>query len=263
MNRSALNRATESSDSPTPGYLYVDIAKSAAASPVASQEVVSFLINRLQSKKHPNIKYKCLKVIAKTSESSLTRGQFKRSVVQDARAVGAIKECLNFRGPPDPVRGEEPFQKVREAAKEALEAVYTDTPSNEMALPQTGNYGGIGGGGASSSYGASPHSGGGYNGPPGGGWGGGGGGGGGSVGVGGGGAGGGPRKMEGIGNPMFKDQQSKGGAGSMSIGQVAAVAGETIVGMIRDPLARNAPTPPPQNRGGQGGYGGPNNTVSL
>jgi len=71
-------------------------------------------------------------------------------------------------------------------------------------------------------------------------------GGGGSGGVGGGGAGGGPRKMEGIGNPMFKDQQSKGGAGSMSIGQVAAVAGETIVGMIRDPLARNAPTPPPR-----------------
>eukprot|EP00568_Trieres_chinensis_P009410 CAMPEP_0183295816 /NCGR_PEP_ID=MMETSP0160_2-20130417/3629_1 /TAXON_ID=2839 ORGANISM="Odontella Sinensis, Strain Grunow 1884" /NCGR_SAMPLE_ID=MMETSP0160_2 /ASSEMBLY_ACC=CAM_ASM_000250 /LENGTH=99 /DNA_ID=CAMNT_0025457349 /DNA_START=167 /DNA_END=463 /DNA_ORIENTATION=+ len=99
MDRTALNRATESSDSPTPGYLYVDIAKSAAASPVASQEIVAYLIKRLQ-KNNPNVKHKVLKVIAKTAESPVTRGLFKRALSQDARAVGAIKECLGFRGPP-------------------------------------------------------------------------------------------------------------------------------------------------------------------
>ena len=30
-NRSALARATDSSDAPTPGYLYLDIAKNAAS----------------------------------------------------------------------------------------------------------------------------------------------------------------------------------------------------------------------------------------
>lgn len=240
MDRNALSRATEASDSPTPGYLFVDIAKSAAASPAASLEIVQYLVRRLQSKNNPNVKYKCLKVISKTADAAVTRGQFKRAVAQDPRAVAAIKECLQFRGPPDPVRGEEPYQKVRDAAKEALEAVYSDTPSSSDAGagPGPGTYAGIGGGGISGSYGMSPHAAGG--------------GGMGGYGVSGGAqapGGGGPRKMEGIGNPMYKDprlEQSQGGGG-MTIGEMAKAAGETVVAMAKDPLAKNVPTAPPRH----------------
>lgn len=250
MDRNALSRATEASDSPTPGYLYVDIAKSAAASPTASLEIVQYLIRRLKTKNNPNVKFKCLKVITKTAESAVTRGHFKRAVAQDPSAVAAIKECLQFRGPPDPVRGDQPYQKVQEAAKEALEAVYSDSPSSSDAGagPGPGTYAGIGGGGISGSYGVSPHA-------SAGGMGGYGSSGGGPV-PGGGGEG--PRKMEGIGNPMYKDprlDQSQGqGIGNMSVREMAKAAGETVVAMAKDPLARNVPMGPPRT---QSSYAGP------
>jgi hypothetical protein len=208
MDRGLLTRATEGTDAPTPGYLYLDIAKNAASSPVACQEIATFLTRRLQTKKNHNVKYKCLKVIAKTAESPVTRGQFKRAICQDPTAVAAIKEALNFRGPPDPARGDEIYQRVRTTAKEALDAIYSDTPAAV-------------GGGVSSSYGSSSYAGGGGSGMP---------------------APGGPRKMEGIGNPRFKDPRLEPQGpdlANMTIGELAKEAGSTIVGMIRDPLAKN------------------------
>lgn len=49
--------------------------------------------------------------------------------------------------------------------------------------------------------------------------------------------------MEGIGNPMFKDPRldpQPSGLANISIDQAVREAKETIVGMIKDPLARNA-----------------------
>eukprot|EP00542_Grammatophora_oceanica_P011793 CAMPEP_0194045190 /NCGR_PEP_ID=MMETSP0009_2-20130614/16554_1 /TAXON_ID=210454 /ORGANISM="Grammatophora oceanica, Strain CCMP 410" /LENGTH=125 /DNA_ID=CAMNT_0038689969 /DNA_START=48 /DNA_END=422 /DNA_ORIENTATION=+ len=125
MDRTLLSRATDSSDAPTPGYLYVDIAKNAASSPVACQEMAQYLCRRLQNKQSPNIKFKVLKVICKTAQSPQTRGHFQRAISQDASAVSAIKAALQFRGPMDPARGDEPNQRVRTAAKEALDAIYS------------------------------------------------------------------------------------------------------------------------------------------
>ena len=212
-DRSLLARATEGTRAPTPGYLYLDIAKNAASSPMAAQEIARYLTNRLASKHNANIKYKCLKVIAKTAESPVTRGQFKRAVVQDPQSVGAIKEALQFRGPPDPARGDEPFQRVREAAKEALDAIYSDNPTS-LSVPSADYGGGIG---LSSAPGQ-------------------------------------PRRMEGIGNPMFKDPRLEQPTGSTTAGDILREAGETIVGMIKDPLARNVDIPPPRSSS-MPGYG--------
>jgi hypothetical protein len=41
-----------------------------------------------------------------------------------AKKTEAIKECLQFRGPPDPLRGDEIYRRVRDAAKEALDAIF-------------------------------------------------------------------------------------------------------------------------------------------
>ena len=46
-DRNALARATEQSSSPTPGYLYNDIAKQSASSPSISSEILSYLLRRL------------------------------------------------------------------------------------------------------------------------------------------------------------------------------------------------------------------------
>lgn len=235
MDRSLVSRATEGTDAPTPGYLYMDIAKNAGSSPVACQEIAQYLTRRLSSKNNHNIKYKCLKVIAKTAESPLTRGQFKRIICQDPNMVSAIKEALQFRGPPDPARGDEIYERVRTVAKEALDAIYSDTPTSDSTSGGGGGYGGIG-----ASYKPSPYGGiggGGGGAPPQ------------SMG-GGGGMGGSGRRMEGIGNPMYKDPRLEQTQGPPTTAEFLREAGETIVGMIKDPLARNLPQQPRMPHGG-------------
>ena len=224
MDRSLLSRATDGSEAPTPGYLYNDIAKNAASSPVACSEMATYLTRRLSSKNNPNIKYKCLKVIAKVSTDPSTRGLLKRAVTQDPNAVGAIKEALQFRGPPDAARGDELNERVRAAAKEALDAIYSDTPAAESSVGRMGS---------SASYAPSPHS----HVQPGA-----------PISTG---------KMQGIGNPMYADPrlETQKGIANMTLGEVVGTAGETIAAMVKDPLARNVEVPPPRS-GNMGGYSG-------
>jgi len=128
-DRSALARATESTDSPTPGYLYIDIAKSVSVSPIACKDTITYLIRRLQSNKNHNVKFKCLKVITKTAEKCAL---FKREIVCNNEAMSAIKNHLNYSGVPDPVRGDEMYNRVRGAAKDCLDMVYSDSKSESM-----------------------------------------------------------------------------------------------------------------------------------
>lgn len=214
MDRQLLARATENSDAPTPGYMYLDIAKNAASNPSTCADIAKYLTTRLASKNNHNIKYKCLKVISKTCGSPYLRGQFKRCLSQDPNAMTAIKDALQFRGPPDPVRGDEPYERVRTAAKEALDAVYSDTPQdNSGGAPFATS--------VSASYGPSAHqqhAGGGAPAP------------------------GGARRMEGIGNPMFSDprlEPQPKGIANMTAKDVLSEAKETVMGIIKDPLARN------------------------
>jgi hypothetical protein len=243
MDRGMLNRATEGTDAPTPGYLYVDLCKAATSNPTACAEMAQFLTRRLQSKQNPNIKAKCCKVIAKLCEG-VPRNQFRRCIAQDPHAVAAIKETIQFRGPMDPLQGDTKNERVRTNARQALDAVYADAPSSEQSMMphqhqnaavSNGYHGGGGGmGGISSSYGQSPHSSAAYSGGSGGG---------------GGGLGGG-RRMEGIGNPMFQDPRNDpryNGTQPQNIGAVVAEAGEVILGMIKDPLARNIGAPSPSS----------------
>jgi hypothetical protein len=246
MDRQLLARATDSSDAPTPGYLYLDLAKNAASSPTACQEMATYLIRKLQQKSHYNIKFKCCKVMAQLAVSPVTRGQFKRCLAQDANAVSVIKEHLQFRGVPDPARGDEIYERVRVAAKEALDAIYSDTPpppsNTTMNTVPSHAYDSAPYGSGGNHNSMNHHS---------------------SVAS----AGGGGRRMEGIGNPMFPDPRlsqsyannSAGGGTTAIIKDVMREAGQTIVGMIKDPLARGADArynmPRPGNA--SGGYGGP------
>jgi len=205
-DRNALARATEQSSSPTPGYLYNDIAKQSATSPSISAEILSYLIRRL-AKNNSHVKYKVLKTISMVCQNANSRGVFKRTVAQDMQAIKEIKDSLNYRGRPDDIHGDELFERVRTQAKETLDAVYSDEPSSSQMNMSSG----IGGGGG---YGGSSGGGGGYGGSSGGG------------GYGGGGYGAssnggcdnsgmssnammgssaGPKRTEGIGNPMFQD----------------------------------------------------------
>lgn len=184
--------------------------------------MANYLTRRLAAKQNPNIKFKCCKTLAKLCDS-VPRNNFRRCVAQDHEGIQAIKEAMNFRGMPDPVRGDEPNQKVRIAAKEALDAVYRETPSSMEAAPL---------GGAPGSYYSNPAAA--------------------SL----------SSSMQGIGNPRFSDPRLDpryNGSQPQGIQGVVREVGEVIGGMIRDPLARNIEPPPPrQGHAELPRYGGPN-----
>jgi hypothetical protein len=221
MDRSLLARATDGSEAPTPGYLYVDLAKGAAANPSVCQDMVKYLINRLTSKQNVYVKTKACKVLGKLCEQ-VPRNQFRRAVSQDPTAVAAIKAAIAWRGPMDPLQGDAKNEAVRKAARECLDAVYAEQPEGGAGNAGGGGanpYGGYGG--VSSSYGGAPHANGGGPGGP-------------SA-----------RRMEGIGNPMFGDPRlgpqggAPGGNGQQKIQAAVKEASEVVMGMIRDPLARH------------------------
>lgn len=185
----------------------------------------------------------------------------KRSVVQTPAAIGAIKECIAYRGSMDAVTGDQYNVEVREAAKECLDVVYSD--AGEMSATSGGGGGQLQGGGmaglgsntSSGGYGSSSSSGGGYGGgygaPMGG-----------TPGSGmsstattaAGGGGGAPgSRMAGIGNPMFADPRlAQNEAGKLGqLGSMASNVGGAMLGMIKDPLAKSVENLP---SGGVGGY---------
>lgn len=198
-NRQLLARATEGTSAPTPGYLYNDLSQAAQSSPTAASEMVDYLVHRLQSTHNVHTKAKCLTVVSKLCDSSLS---FKRTLAQKPPCVQAIKDGLRHAGPPDPVCGDAYHQKVRAAAQAAVDAVYRADPA-----PAT-----LGGGTVAPHYASPPGS---------------------SMGM----TSSRPR-MEGLGNPRYKDPRLEPAPPS-TIQEVAREAGDVILGMIKDPLARN------------------------
>jgi len=63
--------------------------------------------------------------------------------VEDIKACLGWKKCIlinlrfginvDYRGPPDPLRGDEPYRKVREAAREALDSIFESTAYNNSS----------------------------------------------------------------------------------------------------------------------------------
>ena len=174
MDRSMLARATSSDDAPCPGYLYGEISKMTSQSYEVSQKVQAYLLDRLTKKNH-NVKFKVLNVIKQVCRAG--RPDFKRDM---QRNTAPVKECLQFRGPPDPLRGDEIYKRVRDAAKECMDAIF-DTSTAPASTASSGigsRIRGMGGGEGSSEGGGGGYSGGGgsgYSGASGGGGGGGGG----------------------------------------------------------------------------------------
>ncbi|GKY94426.1 hypothetical protein MPSEU_000408500 [Mayamaea pseudoterrestris] len=212
MNRQLLARATEGTSAPTPGYLYNDLSQAAQSSPTAASEMVDYLVNRLQNTHNVHTKTKSLTVIAKLCDASIA---FKRALAQRPQHVQALKDAVRHQGQPDPVCGDALHAKVRQSAQAALDAVYRADPiqvsnnsSNGATMyhghsPAYGGHSNYSGGGA---YGNNSNAA--------------------------------STRMEGIGNPRYKDPRLEPQVPT-TITEVAREAGDVILGMIKDPLARN------------------------
>ena len=72
------------------------------------------------------------------------RPEFKKDI---GRNLEPIKECLQFKGPPDPLRGDEIYKRVRDLAKETLEAIFdSQAPVVTSSVAASNRIQGIGGG---------------------------------------------------------------------------------------------------------------------
>ncbi len=120
VDRLILARATSSDTSPTPGYLYGEIAKMIYSSNEGCTQVVTYLLKRLR-KPSGVVKLKVLNIVKQVCPKA--ENGFKRAI---RHHIGDVKDCLSFTGPPDPLRGDEIYVLVRSAAKEAIEAVYSN-----------------------------------------------------------------------------------------------------------------------------------------
>lgn len=83
------------------------------------------------------MKKKSLKVLSKIVAHPASRGMMKRTIVQSPAAIATIKEAIAYRGSMDPVNGDTFNAEVREAARECLEVVYSD--SGETTMVHTTN----------------------------------------------------------------------------------------------------------------------------
>jgi len=214
MNRSLLLKATSSDDSPTPGYLYGEIAKMTHQGMEITEKIVKFLIDKIQQNTAV-VKLKVLQVIKHVCRKG--HMTFRR-MIHSPGNIGHVKSCLQFSGPAHPLKGDQPNRAVRDAAKEALEAIFDDstevTPNDSALKQRIQGYGANGMGQApppaapepagyyNSGYSgggrALPSETGGYRPSP---YSGGGGGGGGMVSSGG--------RFQGIGNPNFRDPRNE------------------------------------------------------
>ena len=162
MNHAALLRATKGDMDPLPGYLYNEIAE-LTNDDQKNAKLVDFLVKRL-NKDNANIKLKVLKIIKHVCRKGSS--SFRRAW---AKNTHEIKACLQYRGAPDPLRGDEPSKLVRAEATVALQAVFDssqDEAVSKQALggrikgygnsfPSGGSSGGGSSGGGSSGGGSS------------------------------------------------------------------------------------------------------------
>lgn len=133
MDRSTLNKATSADDTPLPGYLLVEIAKSTFSDLTASQQLADYLLKKLE-RDNPYVKQKVLRIIKHVCEQG--KPDFRRAIQQKSQL---IKSCLTYRGEPDTLKGDAPNKAVREEADAAVKAMFSsDSSSNAYGIHSEG-----------------------------------------------------------------------------------------------------------------------------
>ncbi|XP_065065663.1 AP-4 complex accessory subunit tepsin-like isoform X2 [Rhopilema esculentum] len=119
-----LMKATSADASLPAGHIYDEIANITYESLAHNDVLVEFLTERLK-KASPHVKLKVLLIM----KAVVRKGhkEFQQSLSKQSQG---IREAKNFSGPPDPLHGDAPYVKVREAAGELLELLF-DTDGNQ------------------------------------------------------------------------------------------------------------------------------------
>jgi ENTH domain len=144
-----VDAATSDDEKPTAGFQFNELSKLTYRSVNACQRLQDNLLRRVK-KKSPVVKFKVLRIIKYLLEKGHT--SFRRDLQRRTELIG---ECLQFRGPPDPLRGDAPYQMVRDEAQEVMNLLYIEIDGNNNNSNSGGGgvqmdaFGGGGGGGGS------------------------------------------------------------------------------------------------------------------
>ena len=136
-----LRKATAPDDAAPPGYVFVELCKLTNNDIAVCERMADWLGDKVKTTKAPPVLWKLLLTIKQVARGG--RPEFKR---QMQRHKEAIKACADFRGPPDPLRGNEPYKKVQDASREALEAIFDASGPAPTAGTRISGISGGGGG---------------------------------------------------------------------------------------------------------------------
>ncbi|KAK8803617.1 hypothetical protein WA158_001311 [Blastocystis sp. Blastoise] len=123
-DKALISKATSSDDIPAPGYVLKELVNSTMEGVNKCKSIADALVVRLK-RSEPNVKLKTLKTIKYLIING--RSEFQKEMGTQANL---IKTCLQFQGPPDPLKGDEPYTLVHNAAREVLDCLFDENVRN-------------------------------------------------------------------------------------------------------------------------------------
>ena len=86
---------------------------------ISECQTIEDLVVKKLAKNKPYVKYKALRIVKFLCENGSPN--WRRAW---QRNTDKLRDAQQFRGPPDPIYGDAPYQQVRKAAKDAMQAVF-------------------------------------------------------------------------------------------------------------------------------------------
>eukprot|EP01114_Cavostelium_apophysatum_P023256 TRINITY_DN8709_c0_g1_i1.p1 TRINITY_DN8709_c0_g1~~TRINITY_DN8709_c0_g1_i1.p1 ORF type:complete len:453 (+),score=94.68 TRINITY_DN8709_c0_g1_i1:103-1461(+) len=119
QEKNLVDRVTTNDDQPPSGYILDQIASATFKSMSSCKKVVDVTCSKL-TESSPNVRWKVLKLIRYLLEKG--ERSYRIQLQQNSEL---IRPSLNFNGPPDPFRGDIPYQLVKTEAKEVMRLLFS------------------------------------------------------------------------------------------------------------------------------------------
>mgnify|MGYP001607355637 CR=1 FL=1 len=120
MDKSVLRKALADSEEPTPGYLFRDIAQMTFVDQLTQDKLIQYLLTYLDPKQSVHVLAKALRVIKHLCEEG--HADFQKQMQSKA---DLLRQFASYRGPNDPKYGDKLNEKVRNTARDAIEAAFS------------------------------------------------------------------------------------------------------------------------------------------
>jgi hypothetical protein len=129
MDKAVLRKAITDGPDPTPGYLFRDITQMTFADQATQEKLVAYLMEKLNVKSSVHILAKTLKIIKVLCETGHT--DFQKEMQRNA---DFLKNFAQFRGTSDVKFGDAYNERVRQNAKEAIDAAFSPRKEAKMQV---------------------------------------------------------------------------------------------------------------------------------